>query len=364
MMRNNVHAVRSSLSRRLMLRCAAAMTICMFTVIFLIFFAWVMCRTKYWYDYEITYRILYWVQDHIVIIAGTLIAGGWLLIFIYYVRKSLGFLDEIISESEKLAMLEREQINLSPELIDVQDKLNMLREKAKNSAAAAKDAEQRKNDLIVYLAHDLKTPLTSIIGYLALMYDEPDISAESRAKYTGIALEKAQRLEELINEFFDITRFNLTHISLETENINFTRLIEQTAFEFEPILAKKGLSWELSVAENIQLKCDPDKIERVIDNIIKNAVSYSYPDTTIKLKLIKSEDSVILSVENKGRTISQEKLVRIFEQFFRIDSSRGTKTGGAGLGLAIAKEITELHGGTISAESKDERIRFTVCLPL
>lgn len=340
------------------------MAVYMFAVIFIIFFAWLICHTKYWYDDETTYRILYWIQNHIIIIAGAIITGGWLLIFIYYVCKTLGFLDEIISESEKRAMTESGQIKLSPELSSVQDELNLLRENAKRSAAAAKDAEQRKNDLIVYLAHDLKTPLTSIIGYLALMSDEPDISAESRAKYTGIALEKAQRLEELINEFFDITRFNLTHISLETESINFTRLIEQTAFEFDPILAKKGLSWELSVKEDIQLKCDPDKIERVIDNIIKNAVSYSYPDTVIKLKLEKIEDLAVLSVTNKGRTISQEKLDRIFEQFFRVDSSRGTKTGGAGLGLAIAKEITELHGGTISAESKDETIKFTVKLPL
>lgn len=364
MIRNNVHAVRSSLSRRLIFRCTISMAIYMFAVIFMIFFAWVICQTKYWHKDEMTYRILYWVQERIIIIGGAIIGGGWLLIFIYYVRKTLSFLDEIISESEKLAMTESGQIKLSPELSSVQDELNLLRENARRSAAAAKDAEQRKNDLIVYLAHDLKTPLTSIIGYLALMSDEPDISAESRAKYTGIALEKAQRLEELINEFFDITRFNLTHISLETESINFTRLIEQTAFEFDPILGEKGLSWKLSVKEDIQLKCDPDKIERVIDNIIKNAVNYSYPDTVIKLKLEKIGNHAVLSVENKGRTISQEKLGRIFEQFFRVDSSRGTKTGGAGLGLAIAKEITELHGGTISAESKDETIKFTVKLPL
>ena len=216
----------------------------------------------------------------------------------------------------------------------------------------------------MYLAHDLKTPLTSVIGYLSLMRDEPQISPELRAKYTGIALEKAERLEELINEFFDITRFNLTHISLELENVNLTRLAEQTVFEFEPILKEKGLSWKLDIDNGIELLCDADKMERVLDNIIRNAVSYSYPDNEIMLTLKRTERSVILSVKNRGKTISEEKLSRIFEQFYRLDSSRGTKSGGAGLGLAIAKEITELHGGTITAESSDESVTFTVELPL
>ena len=333
-------------------------------VIFAVFAAWLICSTRIWYDFDITYRILNFIGDHIIFFTRMTIAAGWLIIFSLYVYKLLGFLDKIVTESEKLAAPESEQIRLPSELKSIQDELNNIRERAARDSAAAREAEQRKNDLVVYLAHDLKTPLTSVIGYLSLMNDEPHISTELRAKYTGIALEKAERLEALINEFFDITRFNLTHISPELENVNFTRLVEQTVFEFEPILKEKGLSWKLDIDKDTELICDADKMERVLDNIIRNAVSYSYPDTEISLTLKKNKDTVIFSVKNKGKTISGEKLDRIFEQFYRLDPSRGTRSGGTGLGLAIAKEITELHGGTIKAESSDESITFTVEIPM
>lgn len=244
------------------------------------------------------------------------------------------------------------------------DELNRLRESSNQNALAAKEAEQRKNDLIVYLAHDLKTPLTSVIGYLSLLQDEPEISQELRAKYTGIALNKARRLEELINQFFEITRFQLTHMELEWETIHFSRMLEQTAFEFQPILEEKHLQLQTEIAPDVKLTCDPDKLERVVDNLIRNAISYSYPNTAISLEMHTTEEYAVLTICNTGRTISPEKLDRIFEQFFRGDSSRATATGGAGLGLAIAKQITELHGGTIKADSRNEQIRFTVTLPL
>ncbi|WP_368074714.1 sensor histidine kinase [uncultured Eubacterium sp.] len=224
--------------------------------------------------------------------------------------------------------------------------------------------EQKKNDLIMYLAHDLKTPLTSIIGYLTLLRDEKDISTELRARYTGIALEKAERLEDLINEFFDITRFNLTSISLEKETINLSRMAEQIVSEFEPVLSEKDLRWNIHIEPGIMMVCDSNKLERVFDNLIRNAVNYSYRNTEIKVCLTKNNKEIMLNVENYGRTISPEKLEHIFEQFFRLDSARSSSTGGAGLGLAIAKEIVELHGGTIEAKSQEESILFTVIFPV
>ena len=206
--------------------------------------------------------------------------------------------------------------------------------------------------------------MTSIIGYLTLLRDEPQISPEMRAKYTGIALEKAERLEDLINEFFDITRFNLTGLTLNEEVVNLTRMLEQTIYEFHPILAEKALTWSTQLAPDVQIVCDPDKLQRLFDNLLRNAVNYSYRERNIVVSLVQNGEQAEIQVKNYGKAIPSEKLEQIFEQFFRLDSSRDSSTGGAGLGLAIAKEIVELHGGTIAAESADEAVTFTVTLPL
>ncbi|MEA4831367.1 MAG: vancomycin resistance histidine kinase VanS [Oscillospiraceae bacterium] len=299
-----------------------------------------------------------------MVFIGIPIFAGWAWITYYFMGKPLRFLDDIITASEALANPTDTQILLPDAMKNIQDELNQVRESALRNAKLARDEEQRKNDLIVYLAHDLKTPLTSVIGYLTLLRDEPDISQELRAKYTGIALDKAERLEDLINEFFDITRFNLTAITLDYENINLSRMLEQIINEFNPILAEKGLRWNTAVQPNIDISCDPGKLERVFDNLIRNAVNYSYPQTDIRLSMLLKENNVEIQVCNRGKTIAPEKLNRIFEQFYRLDSSRSTATGGAGLGLAISKEIVKLHGGIITVQSSDDDIIFTVRLPV
>ena len=138
----------------------------------------------------------------------------------------------------------------------------------------------------------------------------------------------------------------------------------QITYEFNPVLKEKDLQWDLQIPEGVEIVCDADKLERAVDNLIRNAINYSFPASVIQFTLIPMPGSVQICVQNRGNTIPPEKLERIFEQFYRLDSARSSDTGGAGLGLAIAKEIIELHHGIITAYSADELIRFTIQLPL
>lgn len=355
---------RSRLSRQLLVQYVLSLIAYVGALILFVMLGWSICSRHIWQPYDPLYIVLSFVRDYLLFFMGLALLGGWAVISYHFLSKPMKYLDEVVAASKALAAPTLELPPLSPELSEIQSELTLVRERALRDAMLAADAEQRKNDLIVYLAHDLKTPLTSVIGYLSLMQDEPQISPELRAKYTGIALEKAQRLEDLINEFFDITRFSLMTITLEKENLNLTRLLEQATNEFDPMLQEKSLTWETAFEPDIFIFADGDKLARVIDNLLRNAVNYSYADSVISVSAQKKGSLAVIRVQNSGKTIPPEKLSRIFDQFFRIDSSRASSTGGAGLGLAIAKEIVDRHGGSIKAESADDAVCFTVELPL
>ncbi len=324
---------------------------------------WIYNQRTWFFD-DPLYQFIHWFDMRRTPFLFLVLSIGYIVIFFRFWKIPFSYLQEVSEAAGRFSSVqEGELIQLSAPLKPVEQQLNQSRMALFASQRAAKEAEQRKNDLVAYLAHDLKTPITSVIGYLTLLRDEPQLSSELRARYTGIALNKAERLEELINEFFDITRFNLSHLTLETERIDLSLMLQQVVSEFLPILNEKELEWQVQIPPGISILCDPDKLERVFDNLIRNAVNYSYRESPIHLVLWQQEDWVYVQIRNHGKTISPDKLERIFEQFYRLDPSRGSSGGGAGLGLAIAREIVELHGGTILAESQQETIVFTVCLP-
>lgn len=262
------------------------------------------------------------------------------------------------------------------------EELALVASDAKQAAAVKErqlaDEAARKNDLITYLAHDLKTPLTSVVGYLSLLDEIPEMPQEQRCRYVGIALDKAKRLERLINEFFDITRYNLQHIELELESVDLSFMLVQMTEEFRPMLDAHGNTIELEVcgtqvaseadAPELTLMADPDRMARVLNNVLKNAVAYSSPGTKIGISVqVVGEGErrrARILVSDTGVTIPPHKLEAIFDKFFRLDEARATSTGGAGLGLAIAREIVELHGGSITAASEAGVTTFTIELPM
>lgn len=273
------------------------------------------------------------------------------------------YFDEVSAGMDRLAEESDDEITLSPELDFMENKLNQIKNNLEKQKKAVLDAEQRKNDLVVYLAHDIKTPLTSVIGYLSLLDEAPDMPPEQKEKYVGITLEKAYRLEQLINEFFEITRFNLQTIVLNKEKINLLFMLQQMVDEFYPMLTPQDKQVSVNVPDGLTLWGDADKLARVFYNILKNAIAYSYENSVIDISAQQQDKNIIITFTNQGNPIPQEKLKTIFDKFFRLDTSRSTNTGGAGLGLAIAKEIVNAHGGDIFVRSNTEKTVFTVVLP-
>lgn len=316
-----------------------------------------------WQKNDWIYQAANWFELRMDLIVILYILVGFPLIFLRFWKKPFMYLQEVFEAADRVYRNDGVLIELSGPLNELEKRMNQAKLDMIGKEQIAREAEQRKNDLITYLAHDLKTPITSVIGYLTLLRDEPDLSPEMRARYTGISLNKAERLEDLINELFDITRFSLSKLTLEPERVNLSRMLEQVLSEFAPILAEKEMRFSQEIEPDVEIVCDPDKLERVFDNLIRNAVNYGYRGTEIRVSMQKIESRIKIGIVNHGKDIPPEKLSRIFDQFFRVDSSRASATGGTGLGLAIAKKITELHGGKIMAESADEKILFTVILP-
>ncbi|WP_435382541.1 vancomycin resistance histidine kinase VanS [Clostridium omnivorum] len=274
------------------------------------------------------------------------------------------YFDEISAGMDKLTEESNNEITLSPELDFMENKLNQIKNNLEKQKKAALDAEQRKNDLVVYLAHDIKTPLTSVIGYLSLLDEAPDMPLKQKEKYVSVTLEKAYRLEQLINEFFEITRFNLQTIVLNKEKINLLFMLQQMADEFYPMLTPQEKQISVNVPDDLTLWGDADKLARVFNNILKNAIAYSYENSVIDISAQQQDENIIIIFTNQGNPIPKAKLESIFEKFYRLDSARSSNTGGAGLGLAIAQEIVTAHDGTISVASNTENTTFTVKLPL
>ncbi|MDU6791265.1 MAG: HAMP domain-containing sensor histidine kinase [Anaerococcus sp.] len=303
------------------------------------------------------YRSLYLLFPTIIIWALLIMLETYKLF-----KKLVSYVDELQEATNKLFDKDNNYIHLSDELSEISTKINKLKMQSIENERLANENRRQKNDLIMNLAHDLKTPLASIIGYLELLNGNISLYDEQRKKFLGIALRKSKQLSDLINEFFEITKYNLSKIKINYSRTNLTMMLEQLVFEFKPMFEEKNLTCKVKAEKNVMISCDVNKISRVFDNLLRNACLYSFENSEIHIDLNVKEEKVEIIFENKTESIEEDKLSKIFEQFYRLDFSRNSK-GGSGLGLAIAKEIVLLHKGEISAESKDNCVKFCVILP-
>lgn len=309
---------------------------------------------------SILYRRI--IPNNLNAIIGITIIVFMLFLFRMLLNSYTKYFDEVVLGIDRLMKDDNERIVLSSELRFVEDKLNSVSQTLTDRALEAQQAEQQKNDLVVYLVHDIKTPLTSVIGYLSLLDEAKDLPDEHKAKYTHIALEKANRLETLVNEFFEITRYNLQSVPLNKEKIDLGYMMVQITDELYPQLSAQGKTIELNIDESISIFGDAEKLARVFNNILKNAVAYSNEKSLISVTAQKDSNGTIIRFKSEG-AIPEDKLGEVFDKFNRLNAARSSETGGAGLGLAIAKDIVTAHGGSIRAESNATHTEFVVRLP-
>lgn len=250
---------------------------------------------------------------------------------------------------------------LSKTLLAKEKESEKLKEKERAALDIERNAERQKNELITNVAHDLRTPLTTIVGYLELIKDDTALSKEDVHKYSGIAYEKSIRLQEMMDDLFEFTKLDNADIKLNKSMINLSGLIMQMTDEFYPSFKDCNITPIVDLPEeNIYVQGDGQLLARVFDNLISNALKYGYHNTDLKIEVSGDEKYATVKVINHGDTIASEDIPLLFNKFYRTDSSRNSKTGGTGLGLAITKNIVDLHHGDISVTSDDQITTFIV----
>ena len=255
---------------------------------------------------------------------------------------------EVIGDDEFSAMA----ANLNKMVADIRQLMDKERE-----------SERTKNELITNVAHDLRTPLTSIIGYLELLSGPASLTSEMKKKYLDITYTKAKRLEKLIEDLFGFTKLNYGKVSMKVSKVDIVKLLSQLLEEFYPNFMDKNLAYELqSDVPAKTISADGNLLARLFDNLINNAIKYGAEGKKILVKIQSGESIVTVSVTNYGYVIPKDELPLLFEKFYRVEQSRSTNTGGTGLGLAIAKNIVDMHGGTIGVTSDLNGTVFTVRL--
>ena len=289
----------------------------------------------------------------------------YFLLFIKRIVKDMTYIsDRIIDiadgKSDEKIIIERQD-----EIGEIAGRINEMTEQINQLITSERDALQSNKDLIACVAHDLRTPITSVKGYLDLALDTKHYDLEQRQKYVRIAQTKANRLEYLIHDLFNYTKLTSGEITLHRSKIDLVQLVEQMVEEFYPLFQEEEL--ECTTKYNIsylEMNMDGELIARAVQNLLSNAIKYGKDGKHVYVELECLEQEVQIRVTNYGLVIPEESIKHLFDKFYRVERSRNVKTGGTGLGLNIAQEIVHLHGGRIQVTSGASGTCFTIALPL
>lgn len=297
--------------------------------------------------------------------AAIILAIVW---FFFLSRNMIRYLEEISSGLQDISLGNSDveiPIKSEDELGDLAANINNMSLRLHAAIKEERNAEKSKNELITSVSHDLRTPLTSVLGYLELIVNDRYRDEVELRYYVDIAHEKALRLQNLINDLFEYTKISYGGFTLKTSLIDLRELLEQLVEEFVPALQAAGMQSRLYIpGRHYMVSADGDLLVRVFENLMTNALRYGQSGKYVDIEISRADPHIAVQVANYGEPISEKDLPHLFDRFYRVEQSRSAKTGGSGLGLAIAKSIVELHGGTISVQAGQQRTVFEVTLPI
>lgn len=289
-----------------------------------------------------------------------------ILFFFLFTKPYAAYFKEISKHIHLLAngdFKSRLSLSSNDEFEDIAADLNIASEKLQKAVERGDFAENSKDQLVLNLAHDLRTPLTSVLGYLDLVLKEGQLSAEQIKHYTTIAYTKSRRLEKLIDELFEITRMNYGMLTIDKQHLDLSELLSQLNEELYPVFESNGLKARLDIPPRMEIEGDGELLARVFENLLTNAARYGKDGQYVDISCKPQTEVIVVQVINYGGSIPAEELPHLFDMFYTGDRARSHQEGGTGLGLFIAKNIVEQHGGSISVQSDTIRTLFEVQLP-
>ncbi|AWB43650.1 two-component sensor histidine kinase [Paenibacillus sp. CAA11] len=300
----------------------------------------------------------------LMIVVGLL---SFLLFFFFSSRRIIRYLEEItggLQEISKGNLEHRIEVRTADELGYLAENINVMAKQLAESIEEERNAETAKNDLITGVSHDLRTPLTSILGFLEYIEQDRYQDEIELRHYVAIAYEKSLNLKKLIDDLFEYTRISSRGIPLDFRELNLNHFIQQLADEFVPILEKARMTYRIiEVHRPLIISADPIELLRAYQNLLTNAVRYGSKGGKVDIRIRREGEEAVVSVVNYGDPIPKSDLPHIFDRFYRGDKSR-SGNGGSGLGLAITRTIVQLHGGTVTAESSRRETEFITRFPL